>query len=542
MSKVQSLLKLITYMKENPKATNAQIASAVGISEIYLKECKNDVRQLAAVFWKQLLDKNEVDLLISKLDSDIGHDRILINKLRKVYPEEKDGLIRIASAEDKPSVKSHLSIGFCGAKGDNSLMDFWLEYQLYDVLFRFYEDGSVDYRLATECENINGYSKWRVKLRDDLYWSDGKPVCYDDVLFTFSPFCARWIIKEIEKINESEMTFVLCQDDPIFQWKISGLPILPSHCRKYEATNGPFRMRKHKLSNAVILSRNRDYYRTGYPKLNSVKIKMFQRTSFAVKAVVKKDIDIFITRSLHEVRRFSSSLAQSFLVNDLSYWLLLINKESKQLKHERKINQLKETIDYSAISRYISGTETKDEEIQRPKIGSNLRLGYFASIILSSDMLNLIKFIASCAGVKESNVIDVSNYDRERIKSEADLVFTQLYFGYGYLKLKRYFHSNGDCNILGFGNSEVDSLLDTLDSTTLIEDRKALGKEIVKKIQKDNLIILLSPCYEYIFSNLYLEPSPKINHTTDFIINLSNIIIERGTRDTVSYSHQVKEL
>jgi ABC-type transport system substrate-binding protein len=527
MSKVQTLIKLVVYMKENPKATNAEIASAVGISEIYLKECKNDVHQLAEVFWKQLLDKNDVDLIISKLDSDIGIDRIIINKFRNLYPEEKDGLIRMASNKDKTSAKNYLSIGFCGAKGDNSLMDFWLEYQLYDILFRFYENGSIDYRLATECENMDGYSKWRIKLRDDLHWSDGKPVCYDDILYTFSPFCDRLMIKEIEKISENEIAFVLLQDNPIFQWKISSLPILPSHCQKYEATNGPFRMRKRKLSNSVTLYKNKNYYRAGYPKLDSVKIRMFQRTSFAIKAVMRKEIDVFFTRSLHEVRKFSPSLAQSFLITDLSYWLLLINKGSKQLKRERKINQLKEIIDYGAISSYISGTKTKDEEIQRPKIGSNLRLGYLASITLSSDMLNLFKFMASCAGVKESNVINVSSYDKERIKSEVDLVFTQFYFGYGYSRLKHYFHSKGDCNVFGFSNSEIDSLLDKLDSMAAIEDRKALGKEIVKRIQQDNLIILLSPCYEYAFSNFFLDPSPKVNNVTDFIINLSSFIVEQ---------------
>ena len=55
MSKVQTLLTIISYQKENPFATDAEISKTVGISERYLRECKNDIALLSHHLSKPLL-------------------------------------------------------------------------------------------------------------------------------------------------------------------------------------------------------------------------------------------------------------------------------------------------------------------------------------------------------------------------------------------------------------------------------------------------------------------------------------------------------
>ena len=107
-------------------------------------------------------------------------------------------------------------------------------------------------------------------------------------------------------------------------------------------------------------------------------------------------------------------------------------------------------------------------------------------------------------------------------------VQTQLYFGYGYSRLKRYFHSKGVHNILGFSNPEIDSLIDKLYKMASVKEMEIMGKSIIQKLQEENAIILLAPCVEYVLSNLYIVPSPSLGSVTDLIVNLSNMSVKRG--------------
>ena len=101
------------------------------------------------------------------------------------------------------------------------------------------------------------------------------------------------------------------------------------------------------------------------------------------------------------------------------------------------------------------------------------------SPVLSS----LALLLASSLGTSAMNVVDIKGVSFGA-KEAVDVILAQLYFGYGYSRLKRFFHSKGETNVLGFNYPEVDSLIDKLESTAEMKERKAIGQEVISFCKK----------------------------------------------------------
>jgi ABC-type transport system substrate-binding protein len=528
MSKAQTLINIASYLSKHSEATDEEISSSLNISKTYLTECKKDINALLPHVCQILLRKNEVNLLKSKLSMNVRFEREIIDKLQKVYPNDKLGSVRICLPEDKIT-NEYLNIALWSPQNDRSHIDFWLKRLLYDIFFIVNVDGSIDYRLASTCESMDGYSRWRLKLKDDLYWSDGKSVTNDDILYTMNIILDKYNtpIQDIKKVSHNEIIFSLFKDDALFFLKIDRIPIFPAHSPfNYEVTNGPFLLKKNKSKNQYNLYRNKNYYREGYPKIDQVKLKIFNRPSFAVKAVVDGDMDFFFPRSLIETRQYTPAMVPNFLFNDSNYWAILINKNSRNLDSESKINRLKESLDHDIISQSFFREILRAIKIRSTKKKLSLNIGYIADMP-SIALKYLIRSISYCLGLEPDTAVDVNGCSFESIGKTIDIILGQFYFGQWYSRLRFYFHSKGECNIFGINDPEIDSLLDRLDLTIPIDERNRLGKQILDVLNDKNMIILLTPCFEYILSNLHIEQSSKLSSVTDFIMNLSDIVVER---------------
>ena len=526
MSKVQTLLKVIQYQKEHPGATDAEIASVVRISERYVSQCRKDIQELEFYLDRSPLERNEIDLMLSKLNPDVGLEKVILHKLQKTSSAMRDGLIRIALPTDKPS-KEYLQIGICAPKGNRQRIDFWLENLLYDPLLRVNGDD-IEYRLASVCENIEGYSRWHIKLREDILWSDGKPVTPADVIDSLARERIAEIIKDVERSGKNEFIIILKEDDALFQNKLGYISILPSHAAPYHVTGGPFILRESRSPVSFHLHRNRDYYKVGYPKIDWIKLRTYARPAFAIKAVMEKRLDMFPLSSLHQIRKWASADPQSLPFSDPSYYLLLVNRRQGLMADEDRAIQLREAIDYNAVSFYLSGTLTQERATtQYTKHMSDLKMGYIAdmpSVILRG----LTSVVASSLGVNDSTVVDLKSIPAENVWEGIDTAITQLYFGHGYCRLRRYFHSEGENNTFRFSCPDVDLLIEKLGETYSMKEREAIGRGIIQRLQEENALILLAPHLQYILSNLYITPSPRLTSVTDLILSLPDVHVKRG--------------
>ena len=81
---------------------------------------------------------------------------------------------------------------------------------------------------------------FRLRLKDDLKWSDGERITSDDIIFTIktiqdpeyrSPLRPDWVGVDVEKLSDLEVIFKLEQRSAVFENKLS-LKIIPSHIWK----------------------------------------------------------------------------------------------------------------------------------------------------------------------------------------------------------------------------------------------------------------------------------------------------------------------
>jgi ABC-type transport system substrate-binding protein len=527
MSKVETLLKIIEYRKEHPDAADAQVSSAIGISERYVKSCNKELRELFSHFLRSVLNEAELGTLMSKLRPSNGYEMAILGKLQGLYLGERDGTLEIASPEDRPS-KDYLRIGIWSPGNSSERVRFWLENLLYEPLLRDEEGEGVDYRLASECKNVDGYSRWHIRLKGDVHWSDGKPITSDDITYSLARSALAPSIKEVGETNERELTLVLNRDRPMLRHELGHIPILPSHTSSYSVISGPFVLRRSRSQNLFHLYRNRDYYRADYPKVEWISLKIFRRFAFALRAVERKSMDILRAKSLHQVDERSFMIPQRLFCGELSYYVLLVSKRKKgSLEDEGAMDRLRRSIDYSAINIYLSAYLSQGIRESRHSKGKlDLTIGYLADMdSRTSRELSLI--IASSLGVDPSSVVDVRR-DPAVKPEEVDAFVTQIYFGYGYSRLRRYFHSEGESNISGFSFPEVDSLIDRLDRTASMSEREIIGQAVLRKLQRENAVIILAPSFEYLLSNLYITPRLTSCSISELIFHLPNVRVSRN--------------
>lgn len=102
-------------------------------------------------------------------------------------------------------------------------VDDGIHFSVFDALFRAMPDGSFAPNLATEVPSVEngGLSadglQWRIKLRDDVKWHDGKPFTAEDVKFTLElivdPNFRSWrtaghnLVQDITVVSPTELTW-----------------------------------------------------------------------------------------------------------------------------------------------------------------------------------------------------------------------------------------------------------------------------------------------------------------------------------------------
>ncbi|MFH1729065.1 MAG: ABC transporter substrate-binding protein [Pseudomonadota bacterium] len=170
---------------------------------------------------------------------------------------------------------------------------------------------------------------WTFYLRDDLFWSDGKALTVEDVLFTFkdviynpniaSPFKVQYTIKNkrIEiSAKDNKIIFKLPYSYSPFPYIIATTPIIPKHIYekivqngKFEnalsldddpekmVVNGPFILEKITKEKA-ILKRNPKYYRVNIfgdklPYLDGVIIHFLDSPDLCLLKFLSGEADIY---------------------------------------------------------------------------------------------------------------------------------------------------------------------------------------------------------------------------------------------------------
>ncbi len=185
-------------------------------------------------------------------------------------------------------------------------------------LIQIDSNGNIISRLAknyhTEDNKI-----FYIELRDDIYWSDGKKITTDDVIFTIetilnpnyeSSLRQKWTGVEVEKISSQKVQFALESPSVIFLENLQ-LRIIPEHIfdsyspqdfrySQYNMTpivSGPYYVKNITEENdgkikSVKLERNPYYFDTA-PFINEVHFYFFNNKEEVITAYKDGSIDGF---------------------------------------------------------------------------------------------------------------------------------------------------------------------------------------------------------------------------------------------------------
>lgn len=176
-------------------------------------------------------------------------------------------------------------------------------------------------RLATSWETSKDGKQYTFKLRDNIFFHDGKPVTAEDVKFTFSAFvdpklgAAHWKpyfegITKVEAIDPKTVRFTV-KDTYFNNFNIaSGTVILPKHIygdvEKSKKLNrsfvcaGPYKFEKFDRGQILVLKKDPQWFGNtapewkGFANFNQINIRFYKDETVQIERIKKGDIDYIL--------------------------------------------------------------------------------------------------------------------------------------------------------------------------------------------------------------------------------------------------------
>ena len=526
MSKVNTLLKLIAYQKQHPQANDEEIAQEIGISPRHVVRCRKEVNLLQHQLTEPYLQPEQIQLVLSLLNSQDPDHKAIAQQLQKQMGISHTGCLRTTHSNERAPL-GWLEIGeLIPAETDPSnklhpALNFWLQNLCYDPLLVYHRNGEIEGRLATACEAVKGNSQWQLTLREDLRWSDGKPITLEDIIAAFSESRIAPVITEIKPEGKTQLRVQLSQEEVLFPLHLSGIFVHPSHSSQpYRVTSGPYQLKDFRPDATIFrFTQNPDYYRGGNPRIDWLTLRRFTRSPNAVKALESGTLDL-LSVSPHALRSFYQSPTtvpcQQWPFFQDNYYVLFLNRHRGPLSDERNCRLLKEAIDYRAINLYLR-MEQVDEEVegsQSPRLPFDLQIA-----CADGAFRHLAQLIGKSTSASVVNSIEM--------REDTDAFLTNIFFGVGHSRLSQFFRSDGIYNFFGYANTQVNEMFSQLNQTENLATRRRIGGRVLSILQEDFALILLAPHFQYTFSPLEIQFDDNLTDISDLVQNMSELTVER---------------
>ncbi|MGV1945440.1 MULTISPECIES: peptide ABC transporter substrate-binding protein [Agrobacterium] len=201
-----------------------------------------------------------------------------------------------AMAQDK-AAKGQLTVGFSqeptvfNPHMPHIEVDEGIHFSIFDPLFYVDEKGAFVAALAAEVPTVEngGISadglNWKVKLRDDVKWHDGKPFTAEDVKFTLEllvdPNFRSWrktgheFVRDLTVLSPTEITWKMEKPFAPYPSILASTFITPKHLLGAEADRntaaynnapvgtGAFKWKERVAGDYILLDANTEYFGDG---------------------------------------------------------------------------------------------------------------------------------------------------------------------------------------------------------------------------------------------------------------------------------------
>lgn len=204
---------------------------------------------------------------------------------------------------------------------------------------------------------------WNVFLKNDLLWSDGKPLTSDDVIFTIdtiqdsssrSPLYQSWQGVVAERVSELEIEFTLRSPYAFFYDNLNDLKIIPKHIfgvvppanmrlSNYNLEpigSGPYKFSSYiKRKDGFITEYRFDInknYSLEKPYIQELTIKFYSSATDLIKAFNNKKIDGFGDLNPKNIKDLKLN-HQLIEINMPRYYAIFFNPAAQPLFKEKTI-------------------------------------------------------------------------------------------------------------------------------------------------------------------------------------------------------------
>lgn len=219
--------------------------------------------------------------------------------------------------------------------------------------------------LLNKREEANNLNIWRVRLKENIFWSDGKKITSDDIIFTISKIkeakdksllYSFWKNIEVNRVSELEMQFNLNENYSFFKEILSNfyiapkhifadLPVLNWHLSEYNLnpiSNGFYKfdsisIEKNGFISGLLLKTN-DYYLNQKPYISQINIKFYPNEESLLKAFNAGGIDVFILDNFKKISDLKRPYnLKAFPISN--YYAVFINQSQNLALKENEVRK-----------------------------------------------------------------------------------------------------------------------------------------------------------------------------------------------------------
>jgi len=257
---------------------------------------------------------------------------------------------------------------------------------LFSGLMKYDSRGEIRPDLAEKVETKEDGKKIEVYLKPDIFWSDGKKITADDVIFTIetiqdpdykSPLITNWLGIKVEKISDIGVSFELKKPYGAFLERLT-LKIIPKHIwenissQKFRLFSfnlspigsGPYRLKilrpgKEGFIKSVILEPNPFYHQkhnfTQKPYLSEISFVFFDKEEDLIAASKNGEINGFSLTSLENLPQLETD--QGLVLYSFSlprYFALFFNLNPPVGESEILVSEsIREALNYGTDKKEI---------------------------------------------------------------------------------------------------------------------------------------------------------------------------------------------
>ena len=236
---------------------------------------------------------------------------------------------------------------------------------IFSGLLKYDENLKIVPDLAKNYEIKDGGKVYEVCLKDNLFWSDGKPLTVNDVIFTIktiqnsdykSPQIANWIGVEIEKISEQGIRFSLKNPYDSFLENLTQ-KIIPEHVWEDVGSqnfplaiynlkpvgSGPYKLKEFKQDKvgritSLDLVRNQRYFGKT-PYLPQISFRFFNTEKELIDAAKRKEIQGILPLDPDNYQYLKTLGFQDFHLFLPRYFAVFFNPDKSEILSDLNVRQ-----------------------------------------------------------------------------------------------------------------------------------------------------------------------------------------------------------